>query len=206
MSSQQVPVQNVPVQQAAVPRQKRAAPQHAVVEQPESSMTSMIQGIDKNLIAIVAVAAITLGVSFYLFREVKKVRDDVKSIKAQEVPDELQEAVDMNSNAINAVTTKLDQLISALSAQEQRRAQAMAQQMQQTPPQAPPSPQQMQQAPQVVAVPQQPPPVEPQTEQVQVPMMGGNVIPAGHPESAQGGPTVQLEPESDYSGPGVIKI
>ncbi len=187
MSSQQVP-----------PQTQRKSHSHAVVESPENSMTNMIQGIDKNMIAIVAVAGVSIGLSFYLFREVKKIREDVKAVKASEVPDELQEKVDMNSNAINGIGTKLDQLISALSAQEQRRTQMMQQQVQPVQPVQ----QQVQQPVQPVVPVQQ---HEQVTEQVQVPMMGGSVIPPGEVESAQG-PTINVQTDPDYSGPGVIKI
>lgn len=166
----------------------------SVVE--DNSVANLFQGIDKNLIAIIAVAGVSISLSFYLFREVKKIREDIKTIKAQEVPDELQEKVDMNSNAINAVTTKLDQLINALNAQEQRRAQQMMQQQQQ---------QQQRQQQQMPQQPQSPPPVVNQTESVQVPMMGGSVIPPNEPESAKG-PTINIPTDEDYSDPGVIRI
>lgn len=86
-------------------------------------------GLDKNLLITFAVVGVSLMFSMYLFREVKKIRDEVRTIKAQEPDQELAEKVEENSEAVKAIETKLDQLITALGARE-RRMQQMAQQLQ----------------------------------------------------------------------------
>jgi hypothetical protein len=103
-------------------------------------------GIDRNLIITLAVVGISLGLSMYLFREIKKIRDDVRTLKSQEPDSELIEKVEENSESVKAIETKLDQLITALGTQQRRYQQMQQPQMQQSQMQ---QPQMQQQPPQV---------------------------------------------------------
>jgi hypothetical protein len=98
-----------------------------------TSDSHQIFGLDKNLLLTFAVVGVSLMFSMYLFREVKKLRDDVRTIKAQEPDQDILDKVEENSEAVKAIENKLDQLITALGARE-RRMQQMAQQIQQTQP------------------------------------------------------------------------
>ncbi len=90
-------------------------------------------GIDKNLIITVAVVGVSLCFSLYLFRELKKLKDDVRTIKTQEPDTELAEKVEENSEAVKAIETKLDQLITAISTRERKYQQMMMMQQPQQP-------------------------------------------------------------------------
>jgi flagellar biosynthesis GTPase FlhF len=87
-------------------------------------------GMDKNLIITLALTGLSMGLSIYLFREVKKIRDDVRVLKTQDVEsiEKLEEKVDENGEAVKAIEIKLDQLITALTARETRYQQQQQQQ------------------------------------------------------------------------------
>lgn len=79
-----------------------------------------IADIDKNMVAFVAVAGVSIGLSFYLFKELKKLRDEVKTVKTQEIPDNLLEQVELNSQSVRSIELKLDQLLLSLSQRSQK--------------------------------------------------------------------------------------
>lgn len=172
---------NVPADPRAMvvdPRiaEKRVVQEHRSKKSDELvTVDNQLFGLDKNLLITFAVVGVSLMFSMYLFREVKKLRDDVRDIKAQEPDQELADKVEENSEAVKAIETKLDQLINALGARE-RRMQQMAQQLQQIPQQGQqmgqqvtqqmmPPPQQAQQMTQPQMM--QPPPVMEQEYQNQ---------------------------------------
>jgi len=107
-----------------------------------SDPTQMLNGVDKNMMMILAIALLSLGSSYYLFREMKKIKEDVNAVKNAEDNEELLEKVEQNSESVKAIETKLDQLITALNtrdrnmnearkAQQQMAQQQMAQQQMQ---------------------------------------------------------------------------
>lgn len=86
---------------------------HHMVE--ESS--SMFAGIDKNLMITVGALGITLGISFFLYREVRKLRSEMNVIiKTQRDSAEsgISERIDMNTLRMDDVDQKLNHLVMAL--------------------------------------------------------------------------------------------
>jgi len=112
-------------------------------------------GFDRNFLITFACVGLSICISLYLFKEMKKMRDDIRIIKSQEPDTELTDKVEENSEAVKAIEVKLDQLITALSSRERRFQQQQQQQqqqpqaMQQSQPQVMQQPQQMMQPPQV---------------------------------------------------------
>ena len=168
---------------------------------------NQIMGIDKNLLIMAAILSLSVGISFYLFKEIKKVKEDFRTLKSGEADDDLIEKVEQNSESVKAIENKLDQLISALSARDramnEARKQAMTSQMpvQMAPQQQ--MPVQMQMAPQQMPVqmqmaPQQQMPVQMQQQQMQhqeeyqnqnqnqreneIPVMGGRLGGSANPD------------------------
>jgi hypothetical protein len=148
--------------------EKRSAQESSRSKRSEELVTSDHQffGIDRNLAITVAVVGVSLCLSLYLFKEVKKLRDDVRTIKSQEPDEELAQQVEENRESVKAIETKLDQLITALGARE-RRFQQMQQQVpqQQVPQQQVPQ----QQVPQQMMQPQHQVPQQMMQPQQQVP-------------------------------------
>jgi len=148
------------------PEHRKKSPDDLIVQD-----SSMIFGVDRNIVIMVAIAGISIGLSLYLFREIKKIKEEVKLVKTQGPDDDLIDKVEQNSEAVKAIETKLDQLIMALGARERamRSQQPQQSQMsQQSQPQQSQPQQMMQQPPQ--SQPQQmmqPPPVREQEYQNQ---------------------------------------
>ncbi len=87
------------------------------------TLSPQIFGIDRNLLIGLTLIGVSMGFSLYLFKEVKKIRDDVMFIKSQEPDSELIDKVEENSEAVKAIELKLDQLITALESRERRYSQ-----------------------------------------------------------------------------------
>jgi hypothetical protein len=117
------------------PQQVISKPQgRKISDELVSPQDSLIMGVDKNIVIMASITVISIGLSLYLFKEFKKIRDDVRILKGQGPDDELIEKVEQNSESVKAIEMKLDQLILALGARERSRAQqaqAQAQQLQQ---------------------------------------------------------------------------
>lgn len=81
-----------------------------------------IMGFDKGTIAMFSVLGLSMFFSAYLFREMKKLKDDVSSLSVggSESNDDLILRVEQNSNSVQAIESKLDQLIVALGERERR--------------------------------------------------------------------------------------
>lgn len=104
-----------------IPEKRAKRPDELVLTNSEQSQSQLF-GLDKNLIIILVVTGVSLCASFYLFKEVKKLRDDVRILKAQEIDQDLIEKVEENSESVKAIELKMDQLITALSARERKMA------------------------------------------------------------------------------------
>lgn len=157
------------------------------IAENENNIMSIMSGVDKTSFAIMAAVGISVAMSFYLFNEIKKMKEEIKSIKINEISEEIQEKVDMNSNAINAVTIKLEQLINALQQSEQRNN--------------------LQQQPEQKNNVQEHQETKKQ-RQVQIPILGGSMFPPGDPDAAKT-PIINLEDddeEEEFTKPGVIRI
>lgn len=107
-------------------------PEKKIIERSRKSddlvtIDNQLFGIDKNLLITIAAVGVSLCFSMYLFKEIKKIREDVRYIKSQEPDTELIDKVEENSEAVKAIEIKLDQLITALGNRE-RRMQQIAQQ------------------------------------------------------------------------------
>lgn len=78
-----------------------------------------ILGVDRNLILTAMLVTASVGLSFYVFGEVKKIKKDIQELKSQATSSELIEKVTENSESIEGIKNKLDQLIEALNTREQ---------------------------------------------------------------------------------------
>ena len=91
---------------------------------------NQIMGIDRNILLMGLILVISLGVSFYLFRELQTIKGEIINIIKNESPDEeLIEKVELNSEAVKAIENKLDQLITALTARDRAMNEARRQSM-----------------------------------------------------------------------------
>ena len=107
-------------QQAPQPQlvQQIQPPVSRKIRSDEIVKDSRIFGLDKNIIIMVTVAGLSLGISMYLLRELKKVKETVKSSMTQQLDDDIIEKVEQNSESLKAMEIKFDQLILALSSRE----------------------------------------------------------------------------------------
>lgn len=84
----------------------------------EESLTSVSQqflGFDKTILMLLVVVGLCLAVSYFLFREVKKTKEEIRNIKNNEIDyDEITEKVENNSNSVKAMEMKIDQIIGVL--------------------------------------------------------------------------------------------
>jgi DNA segregation ATPase FtsK/SpoIIIE-like protein len=182
------------------------SPKKRNVEDSDNSITGIINGLDRSTIAIIGVAGISIGLSFYLYRELRKMKEEIRETKSQEIPDDLIEKINVNSESVETISTKLDQILQIIGNHQQILNAQSNYQQQMQPPQQQQQQQQMQPPQQQQQQIQQQPQVQqPKYEQIQIPMMGGAVIPLGDPDAASG-PVINFDSDSDYSGPGLIRI
>jgi DNA repair exonuclease SbcCD ATPase subunit len=129
-----------------------------------------IADIDKNMVVFVAVAGVSIGLSFYLFKELKKLREEVKTSKSREIPDNLIEQVELNSQSVRSIELKLDQLLLSLSQRSQK-----SREYRESRPKAVEQPvEQVEQVEKSVT----PPPVDEndkQEQRVEIPFLGGRI-------------------------------
>lgn len=98
----------------------------------EEVQSSQIFGIDKNITVLFITVIVLFIFSYYLFREFKKVKEEIRTLKSKEIDmEEIIEKVNVNSDSVKAIELKMDQLIYALtknnSQQPQEQAQPQAQ-------------------------------------------------------------------------------
>jgi len=79
-----------------------------------------IFGLDRNIVIMIIFAGILLGLSFYMFSEIKKIKSDIRTVKSQEIPEdsaneEIIEKVEQNSHAILEINSKMEQLVNSLN-------------------------------------------------------------------------------------------
>ncbi len=89
-----------------------------------SSHEGQIFGMDKTMLMTFAALGLSMAVSMYLFREFRKLKDEVRVIKSQDPDSDLFDKVEENSESVKAIEIKLDQLILAISNRERKFQQA----------------------------------------------------------------------------------
>jgi len=82
----------------------------------EEIQSTQIFGLDKNITVLFITVIMLFVFSYYLYREFKKMKDEVRNLKSKEVEiEELIEKVNVNGDSVKAIEIKLDQLIYALT-------------------------------------------------------------------------------------------
>lgn len=90
----------------------------------EESIVNVSQqflGFDKTIIMLLVVVGLCLAVSYFLFKEVKKSKDEIRNIKQSQIDsDDIAEKVENNNNSVKAMEIKIDQIIGALQSQQMK--------------------------------------------------------------------------------------
>ncbi len=82
----------------------------------EEVQSSQIFGLDKNITVLFITVIVLFIFSYYLFREFKKVKEEIRTLKSREIDmEDVLEKVNVNSDSVKAIEIKLDQLIHALT-------------------------------------------------------------------------------------------
>ena len=82
----------------------------------EEVHSSQIFGLDKNITVLFVTVIVLFIFSYYLFREFKKVKEEIRTLKSKEIDmEEIVEKVNVNSDSVKAIELKMDQLIYALT-------------------------------------------------------------------------------------------
>jgi hypothetical protein len=104
------------IQPPHVSKSRKIPGEVSVVDQ--GSMTQLVQSfsMDKTMIILLVVVGLSIMISYFLFRELKKTKDDIRNIMNKEIDnDDITEKVEINSKSVKAIEYKVDQLISALT-------------------------------------------------------------------------------------------
>lgn len=80
---------------------------------------SFFKSLDKNTIIILVLLGLSLGTSFYLFKDLKKTKEQLNKISNDTLVDDVLEKVDANAQNIHTIDLKLDQLIKTMSQKTQ---------------------------------------------------------------------------------------
>ncbi len=80
---------------------------------------SFFKSLDKNTIAILVLLGLSLGTSFYLFKDLKKTKEQLNKISNDTLVDDVLEKVDANTQNIHTIDLKLDQLIKTMTQKTQ---------------------------------------------------------------------------------------
>jgi len=110
---------------------QRSTTKVEVIEPINTMSVSSGFSIDKNVIMMITVAGVSFGLFYYLFRELKKIKEDVRLIKSFD-NDDLLDKVEQNSESVRAVEIKLDQLIMAINVSRKSQQQQLQQSQQQS--------------------------------------------------------------------------
>jgi len=82
----------------------------------EDIQAPQIFGLDKNMTVLFAIIVMLFIFSYYLFREFKKMKEEIRTLKSKEIDiEEIAEKVNINSDSVKAIEIKMDQLIYALT-------------------------------------------------------------------------------------------
>ncbi len=107
--------------------------QHSVVKTKnvlEEVQSSQIFGLDKNITVLFVTVIVLFIFSYYLFREFKKVKEEIRTLKSKEIDmEEIIEKVNVNSDSVKAIEIKMDQLIHALTKNSEQRQPQQPQQV-----------------------------------------------------------------------------
>lgn len=87
----------------------------------QGSLNQLVQSfsIDKTMVILLVIVGLSIMISYFLFREIKKTKDDIRNIKNNEIDnDDIIEKVEINSKSVKAIEYKVDQLIGVLTRTE----------------------------------------------------------------------------------------
>lgn len=80
---------------------------------------SFFKSLDKNTIIILILLGLSLGTSFYLFKDLKKTKEQLNKISNDTLVEDVLEKVDANAQNIHTIDLKLDQLIKTITQKTQ---------------------------------------------------------------------------------------
>jgi hypothetical protein len=94
------------------------------VKKPDTDMIpkdtlSFFKSLDKNTIIILVLLGLSLGTSFYLFKDLKKTKEQLNKISNDTLVEDVLEKVDANTQNIHTIDLKLDQLIKTMTQKTQ---------------------------------------------------------------------------------------
>lgn len=99
-----------------------------IQEDTVATVTRQFLGFDKTILMLLVVVGLSLAISYLLFRELKKTKEEIRNIKNNEIDyDDITEKVENNSNSVKAMEIKIDQIIGVL--QNQHTKQQVPQQV-----------------------------------------------------------------------------
>lgn len=99
-----------------------------IQEDTVATVTQQFLGFDKTILMLLVVVGLSLAISYLLFRELKKTKEEIRNIKNNEIDyDDITEKVENNSNSVKAMEIKIDQIIGVL--QNQHTKQQVPQQV-----------------------------------------------------------------------------
>lgn len=148
------------------------------IKKPETDLIpkdglSFFKTLDKNTIIILVLLGMSLGTSFYLFKDLKKTKEQLSKLSNDALTDDMLEKIEENTQNIHTIDLKLDQLIKTMSqktqvqqVQDQQIKQLMKLQTQKA---------QAQQAQAQASQAQQQVPQSQQAQQAQQVFMGGRI-------------------------------
>ncbi len=89
-----------------------------IQEDAVATVTQQFLGFDKTILMLLVVVGLSLAISYLLFRELKKTKEEIRNIKNNEIDyDDITEKVENNSNSVKAMEIKIDQIIGVLQNQ-----------------------------------------------------------------------------------------
>ena len=86
-----------------------------IQEDSVTTMTQQFLGFDKTILMLMVVVGLCIAASYFLFRELKKTKEEIRNIKNNEIDyDDITEKVENNGNSVKAMEIKIDQIIGVL--------------------------------------------------------------------------------------------
>lgn len=94
------------------------------IKKPETDLIpkdtlSFFKSLDKNTIVILILLGMSLGTSFYLFKDLKKTKEQISKLGNDTLTDDMLEKIEENTQNIHTIDLKLDQLIKTMSQKTQ---------------------------------------------------------------------------------------
>lgn len=96
------------------------------VKKPETDMVtkdntlSFFKSLDKNTIVLLVLVCLSLGTSFYIFKDLRKTKEQLNKLNNDALVDDILEKVDANTQNVHTIELKLDQLIKTMGQKTQQ--------------------------------------------------------------------------------------